>query len=91
MAVPALYDAADAAAVLLRDLPIFTGAMPAKLVEAMAAATPLLLSARGESAELVSAAGAGVVVEPGSVTSLAEGIRALAADPARRLGLGRAG
>jgi glycosyltransferase involved in cell wall biosynthesis len=90
-AVPALYDAADAAAVLLRDLPIFTGAMPAKLLEAMAAATPLLLSARGESTELVGGAGAGVVVAPGSATALADGIRALAADPAARLAHGRAG
>jgi glycosyltransferase involved in cell wall biosynthesis len=90
-AVPALYDAADAAAVLLRDLPIFTGAMPTKLVEAMAAATPLLVSARGESTELVGAAGAGVVVAPGSVTALADGIRTLSADPASRLAQGRAG
>jgi colanic acid biosynthesis glycosyl transferase WcaI len=89
--VPALYDAADAAAVLLRDLPIFTGALPTKLVEAMAAATPLLLSARGESTELIHSAGAGLVVAPGSVTALADGIRRLAADPALRLGLGRAG
>ena len=57
----------------------------------MAAATPLLLSARGESAELVGAAGAGVVVAPGSATALADGIRALAADPAGRLSQGRAG
>ena len=80
-AVPGLYAAADAAAVLLRDLPIFTGALPTKLLEAMAAATPVLLAARGESAELIGAAGAGVVVAPGSVTALADGIRALAADP----------
>jgi len=89
--VPDLYAGADAAAVLLRDLPIFTAALPTKLVEAMAAATPVLLAARGESAELVGAARAGVVVAPGSVTALADGIRALAADLAGRLSLGRAG
>jgi glycosyltransferase involved in cell wall biosynthesis len=89
--IPGLYASADAAAVLLRDLPIFMGALPTKLLEAMAAATPVLLAARGESAELVGAAGAGVVVAPGSVSALADGIRALAADPARRLRLGRAG
>jgi glycosyltransferase involved in cell wall biosynthesis len=89
--VPALYAGADAAAVLLRDLPIFMGALPTKLLEAMAAATPVLLGARGESAELIGAAGAGIVVAPGSVTGLADGIRALAADPARRLMLGHAG
>jgi glycosyltransferase involved in cell wall biosynthesis len=89
--VPSLYAAADAAAVLLRDLPIFTGALPTKLLEAMAAATPVLLAARGESAELVAGAGAGVVVAPGSVTALADAIRALATDPATRLRLGRSG
>jgi glycosyltransferase involved in cell wall biosynthesis len=89
--VPGLYAEADAAAVLLRDLPIFAGALPTKLLEAMAAATPVLLGARGESAELVGSAGAGVVVAPGSVSALADGIRALAADPASRLKLGRAG
>lgn len=89
--VPSFYAAADAAAVLLRDLPIFTGALPTKLLEAMAAATPVLLAARGESAHLVAGAGAGAVVAPGSVTALADAIRALAADPANRLRLGRAG
>jgi glycosyltransferase involved in cell wall biosynthesis len=89
--VPGLYAAADAAAILLRDLPIFMGALPTKLLEAMAAATPVLLAATGESAELVGAAGAGVVVAPGSVTALADGIRGLAADRASRLRLGRAG
>jgi colanic acid biosynthesis glycosyl transferase WcaI len=89
--VPGLYATADAAAVLLRDLPIFTGALPTKLLEAMAAATPVLLAGRGESAQLVGAARAGVVVAPGSVAGLADGIRALAADPASRLTLGRAG
>jgi glycosyltransferase involved in cell wall biosynthesis len=89
--VPGLYAAADAAAVLLRELPIFTGALPTKLLEAMAAASPVILAARGESAQLVDNAGAGLVVAPGSVTALADGIRALAADPAGRLRLGRAG
>jgi glycosyltransferase involved in cell wall biosynthesis len=89
--VPDLYAASDAAAVLLRDLPIFMGALPTKLLEAMAAATPLLLAAAGESAQLVRAAGAGVAVVPGSVTALADGIRALAGDPASRVRLGCAG
>jgi colanic acid biosynthesis glycosyl transferase WcaI len=51
----------------------------------------VLLAARGESAELVATARAGVVVTPGSVTALADGIRELAANPSRRLSLGRAG
>jgi glycosyltransferase involved in cell wall biosynthesis len=90
-AVPGLYTTADAAAVLLRDLPIFAGALPTKLLEAMAAGRPLVLSARGESADLVTAAGAGVVVAPGDPAALAEALVGLQGDPPRRAALGRAG
>ena len=90
-AVPGLYARADAAAVLLRDLPIFEGALPTKLLEAMAAGRPLLLAARGEAAQLVRGAGAGLVVAPGSPGALAEGMRRLRSDPPLRESLGRAG
>jgi glycosyltransferase involved in cell wall biosynthesis len=89
--VPDLYAQADACAVLLRDRPIFAGAIPTKLVEAMAAGRPVLLSALGESAELVARAGAGIVVSPEDPQALATAIRALQADPARRRRLGAAG
>jgi glycosyltransferase involved in cell wall biosynthesis len=89
--VPGLYASCDAAAVLLRDLPIFSGALPTKLLEAMAAGRPLLLAARGESAELARGARAGLVLEPGSPQALAEGIRRLHADRALRIGLGEEG
>jgi glycosyltransferase involved in cell wall biosynthesis len=90
-AVPALYAHADAAAVLLRDLPIFRGALPTKLLEAMAAARPLVLSARGEAAALVERAGAGMVVAPGDPEALAAALRRLREDPHRRAQLGAAG
>jgi glycosyltransferase involved in cell wall biosynthesis len=89
--VPALYAQADAAAVLLRDLPIFAGALPTKLLEAMAAGRPLLLAARGEAARLVAAAGAGLVIPPGDPRTLAEAITRLHGDPALRRSLGDAG
>jgi len=89
--IPALYADADAGAVLLRDLPIFEGALPTKLLEAMAAARPLLLAAHGESARLVTDAGAGLVVAPGDPLALADGCRRLQSDPELRHALGRAG
>lgn len=90
-AVPALYAAADASAVLLRDVPIFAGALPTKMLEAMAAGRPLLLAARGESVRLLTQAGAGIAVAPGDPVELADAIGSLHADPALRRALGSAG
>jgi glycosyltransferase involved in cell wall biosynthesis len=89
--VAALYAQSDAATVLLRDLPIFRGALPTKLIEAMAAGRPLLLAARGESEHLVEQAGAGIVVAPGDAAALAGAMRLLHADVEARRRLGSAG
>jgi len=88
--VPGLYAKSDAGAVLLRDLEIFKGALPTKMLEAMAAGRPLLLAARGESAELVRRAGAGLVVAPGDPAALAGACRRLHSEPELGLELGRA-
>jgi len=90
-AIPDLFARAHASAVLLRDLPIFAGALPTKMLEAMAAGRPLVLSARGEAARLVQQAGAGLVVPPGDPEALAGALRRLHSDPGLVLGLGRAG
>lgn len=89
--VPGLYACADAGAVLLRDLPVFAGAVPTKMLEAMAAARPLLLAARGESATLLEQAGGGIAIPPGDAAALAEACRRLHGDPALRIALGQAG
>jgi glycosyltransferase involved in cell wall biosynthesis len=86
-----LYAGADAAAVLLRDLPIFRGALPTKTLEAMAAGRPAIVAARGEAVDLVTRAGAGLVVEPGDPQAFAAACRRLAAEPELRLALGRSG
>jgi glycosyltransferase involved in cell wall biosynthesis len=89
--VPALYRESDASAVLLRDLPIFAGALPTKMLEGMAAGRPLLLSARGEAARFVEATEAGLVVPPGDAAELAAAIRRLHGEPDLRRSLGTAG
>ena len=89
--VPALYAESDVAVVMLRDLPIFEGALPTKMLEAMAAARPVVLAARGEAARLVEAEGCGLVVAPEDPRALAGALETLAADPARRAAMGAAG
>ena len=89
--VPRLYADADVAAVVLRDLPIFRGALPTKTIEAMAAGRPVIVAARGEAAELVTSAGAGVAVSPGEPQALADALRELQARPEVHEQLGAAG
>jgi glycosyltransferase involved in cell wall biosynthesis len=89
--IPRLYSEADAAVVMLRDVPLFHGALPTKMLEAMAASRPVVLAARGEAARVLDGAGAGVVVEPEDPAALADAFAALAADPQRRAQLGSAG
>lgn len=89
--IPALYADCDVAVVTLRDLPIFHGALPTKMLEAMAAGRPVVLAARGEAARLIERERAGIVVPPEDPRALAEALTALAADPHRRDALGAAG
>jgi len=89
--IPGLYAASDVAVVMLRDRPIFHGALPTKMLEAMAAGRPVVLAAAGEAARLIERTRAGVVVAPEDPAALAAALRGLAADPERRARLGAAG
>ena len=89
--IPALYAETDIAVVLLRDRPIFEGALPTKLLEAMAAGRAIALSARGESADLVHEVGAGLAAPPEDPAALAALFTRLHEDPASVAELGRAG
>jgi hypothetical protein len=86
--VPHYWRLADAALVLLRDRPVFRHVLPSKIFEAMATARPIVLGVLGESAELLEAAGAGVVIQPEDADALVEAIETLAASPqeAARMG-----
>ena len=89
--IPELYADADAAVVLLRDKPLFEGALPTKMFEAMSAARPLVLSAAGEAASLVQEAECGLVVPPERPRELASALSDLASDRERAGRLGEAG
>src|SRR5258708_4213422 len=59
----------------LRKLPVFEGALPSKMYEAMACARPILLAVGGEARRLAEQeARAAIYVEPENATALASAI-----------------
>jgi len=85
--VPALLAAADICLVPLRDVPLFSSFIPSKMFEYLASGKAVIGAVRGEAADILARAGA-VVVEPEDTAALAEAIRELAADGARRSEMG---
>ena len=87
--MPALLNLAYAGIISLRPLDLFRSAFPSKMFESMAVGQPLVAALWGEGAELVEAAGCGLVTEPGNPQQLSDAVEALAADPkhAREMGL----
>jgi glycosyltransferase involved in cell wall biosynthesis len=61
------------------------------LLEAMAGGIPIVQPRAGAFTEIIEATGGGILVEPGSVESLAQGILELWRDPERRRELGSRG
>jgi hypothetical protein len=82
---------ADAALVLLRDRPVFRHVLPSKIFEAMATARPIVLGVLGESAALLDAAGAGIVIPPESPEGLEQAVTKLAIDAEAANAMGRRG
>ena len=81
--LPPFYDAADAVA-----LPSLFEGLPLVLLEAMAAARPVVATAVGGIPDLVEDGRTGRLVAPGDPAALAAALAGVAADPeaARRLG-----
>jgi glycosyltransferase involved in cell wall biosynthesis len=88
--VPGLLAAADICLVTLRDVPLFATFIPSKMFEYLAAGKAVVGAVTGEAAQILREAGA-VVVPPEDAAALADAVRALAADPARRAAMGRRG
>jgi glycosyltransferase involved in cell wall biosynthesis len=80
--MPAILKAIDVALVPLKKLPLFEGAIPSKVFEALAMEVPLLLGVDGEARKhFIDTAAAGWFFEPENETVLAACIRNLAQDP----------
>jgi colanic acid biosynthesis glycosyl transferase WcaI len=87
--MPTLIAAADACLASLRKVPLFEGALPSKMYEAMACGRPLILGVDGEARRLIEdEAGAALYAEPENPVALAEAVLRLKEQPdlARRLG-----
>jgi glycosyltransferase involved in cell wall biosynthesis len=88
---PPLLAASDALLVPLSAHPTFQDFVPSKLIDAMAAGRPVVLSAAGESARIVEEAGAGVVAAPEDPDELARAVRWLRDHPEEAEEMGRRG
>jgi glycosyltransferase involved in cell wall biosynthesis len=87
----AFYNAADACVVTLQDIPVFAGAIPTKLVEAMACGRPVLCGVRGEAQRIVEDAGAGLCFAPDDDAAFAAHARRLLEQPEQAAGFGSRG
>ena len=80
--MPAVLKAIDVALVPLKKLPLFEGAIPSKVFEALAMEVPLLLGVDGEARKhFIDNAEAGWFFEPENETALANCVQNLAMNP----------
>ncbi|MDQ2715203.1 MAG: glycosyltransferase family 4 protein [Chloroflexota bacterium] len=90
--MPTLIAASDVCLASLRKLPLFEGALPSKMYEAMACARPLLLAVDGEArTRIEQEAGAALYVEPENAQALADAIVHLRDNPTLAEQLGERG
>ncbi|SRR6266487_1003273 len=89
--MPLLLASADICLVPLRKIPLFEGALPSKMYEAMACARPVVLGAEGEACRMIEEAGAGIAVEPENADALAAAILYLREHPEEAEAMGRRG
>jgi len=79
--IPEFMAASDAAFLCLIDSPLFAMTIPAKLQSYMACGIPIIASADGETARIISEANAGVCSPAGDVEKLAQNITKLVSKP----------
>lgn len=84
-------NAADLCLVTLKDIPLFKGAIPTKLLDYMACGRPVLCGVEGEAAEIVKDAQAGVLFQPNSSQQLSTVIAELMGNEALRHKMGLSG
>jgi glycosyltransferase involved in cell wall biosynthesis len=89
--VARLYSIASVAAVTLLDRPLFVGMRPARLMAAMACGKPVVLSAGGSAADIVSESGSGIVTRPEDPAELADAVMTLVNAPDHAATMGQNG
>lgn len=90
--MPKLFAGATALLVHLRDEPIFAVTIPSKTQAYLRAGKPILMGVRGDAADMVRDAGAGIAFEPGNGKALAEAVMELASlSDAERAAMGASG
>jgi glycosyltransferase involved in cell wall biosynthesis len=82
--VPLILAAADAGLVMLRKGPLYRDSLPTKLLETMAAARPVIVSADGLSADIVEQSGSGYVASAEEPVGLARAIEECRCDTDRK-------
>ncbi len=73
--MPAYLSMADATMVPLKKVELFEGALPSKMFEALACATPVILSVGGEAADVLNRINGGLSVPPEDADAIAEAAR----------------
>lgn len=89
--MPAVWAAASASVVLLRDRPVFRLVIPSKMFESMAMRRPIILGVKGESQRILEASGAGQAIQPEDPIALARIIREWVRSPELLIEMGSKG
>jgi colanic acid biosynthesis glycosyl transferase WcaI len=87
--IGSILSMADAFLVHLRDDPLFAITIPSKTQAYLAVGRPIVMAVRGDAADLVERAGAGIVCEPENAEALVRAVAGLSRMP--REGLERMG
>lgn len=82
--MPMVWNAAALTFWAMRNHPLYTGTIPAKLYEALACGIPIVASMSGVGAAMIAESGAGVVVPTGDGTALVEAMCRLLDDDTLR-------
>lgn len=81
--MPAVLASSDVCLVHLRKSELFETVIPSKIFETIAMGKPIIMGVAGEARDMVLAAGAGVAMEPESVSDLVSSVTELADDRSR--------
>ncbi|HKS26843.1 MAG TPA: glycosyltransferase family 4 protein [Pyrinomonadaceae bacterium] len=72
--MPKINSLADVLLVHLKDFPFFSSTIPSKTQVSLASGRPVLMAVRGDAADVINRAGAGLACQPESEEELAEAV-----------------